>query len=169
MTSWSSSRRASVRHLARSFHTLMRQSCEQLANNSSPPEGVIERTWKPSRDFIQSSAFDSDSNPLFSDTLLNLILATSLSRTGRRWRSQYDSRRRLGAASQVENKAHDPVSEYPPICCMMHFKLNLTAYGPDLAKINMIKKDLLQMGRGSGVITCGIRCFETTVIICSFH
>lgn len=120
MTSWSSSRRASVRHLARSFHTLMRQSCEQLANNSSPPEGVIERTWKPSRDFIQSSAFDSDSNPLFS-TLLNLILATSLSRTGRRWRSHYDSRRRLGAASQVENKAHDPVSEYPPICCMMHF------------------------------------------------
>lgn len=48
MMVWSSSEQASVPDLARSLHTLIRQSWEQLANNSSPPEWIRERTgnWK---------------------------------------------------------------------------------------------------------------------------
>lgn len=50
MTASASSAGASVPALAHSLHTLMRQSCEQLANNSSPPEWIREKTWTPSRE-----------------------------------------------------------------------------------------------------------------------
>lgn len=40
MMLWLSSAWVSVPDLAHSLHTLMRESCEQLANNSSPPEWV---------------------------------------------------------------------------------------------------------------------------------
>lgn len=43
MTVWSSSVWVSVPDLAQSLHTLMRESCEQLANNSSSPEWDMER------------------------------------------------------------------------------------------------------------------------------
>lgn len=154
MASWLSSARASIRDLARSFHTLMRQSCEQLANNSSPPERVIERTWKPSRNFIQCCAFDS--NLLLPYMLISLFLAMS---------QMYSADCNVGApgpdtASQKVNKAQVAVSGWPPICCMMHLKLDLMAWGPDLAKTNTIK-NLSCMGRGRVVITvCPSLCWD---------